>query len=184
MLKQCRECKKEGQGPKPLTDFNRKKSNKDGLQDLCREHTKNKYQTYFKNNPRYFAEKSLRFNYDLNASEYEALLASQDHRCAICGCFLTSQLSPVLAASKRFVAHVDHDHATGELRGLLCLSCNIGLGKFYDNEQFLLSAAGYLRESVTRQEINRLSDVKAQGKDEPRTRDLDRAQVGERRQVH
>jgi hypothetical protein len=41
--------------------------------------------------------------------------------------------------------HIDHDHKTGKVRGSLCSACNMGLGKFKDSEQLLLSAISYLR---------------------------------------
>jgi hypothetical protein len=41
---------------------------------------------------------------------------------------------------------IDHDHTTGEVRGLLCPTCNAGLGHFKDSPELLLKAALYLQK--------------------------------------
>jgi hypothetical protein len=61
------------------------------------------------------------------------MLAENDNRCAICG-------AP--PGEKRLA--IDHSHATGRVRSLLCISCNNGLGRFKDDPALLRSAADYL----------------------------------------
>lgn len=72
--------------------------------------------------------------YGLTAFAVEALLVTQHGGCAICR-------TPLSDAG----AHVDHDHATGRVRGILCGGCNIGLGHFRDDPEKLVAAAEYLR---------------------------------------
>lgn len=55
--------------------------------------------------------------------------------CAICG-------QPFVKTPQ-----ADHDHATGQVRGLLCGNCNSGLGLLQDNPELLRAAANYLEES-------------------------------------
>jgi hypothetical protein len=63
------------------------------------------------------------------------LLAAQGGRCAICvGEWTGHHIAP----------HIDHDHATGKVRGLLCVNCNNGLGRFGDDPRRLRAAAQYL----------------------------------------
>lgn len=81
-------------------------------------------------------DRSLKNLYGITASQYSSLLAKQNNSCAIC-----HSQSPK-ANSKYF--HVDHCHVTKKVRGLLCIECNLGLGKFQDNPQNLLKAALYL----------------------------------------
>ncbi len=42
--------------------------------------------------------------------------------------------------------HLDHDHASGQIRGFLCIDCNHGLGKLRDSADLLLRALVYLRQ--------------------------------------
>lgn len=64
------------------------------------------------------------------------MLEEQGERCKICG--------EESGCTRRNALHLDHDHATGELRGLLCPRCNMGLGHFKDNPKLLRAAAAYL----------------------------------------
>jgi hypothetical protein len=72
----------------------------------------------------------LKRNYGLTLEDFEALLASQGGGCAICG--------------KPDVDHVDHDHVTGRVRGILCFRCNVALGQLDDDEDRARAAANYL----------------------------------------
>lgn len=76
--------------------------------------------------------KKLREKYGITPEDYERMFAEQQGRCAICH-----------AEDPRLV--VDHDHATGAVRGLLCHSCNVALGWLRDREDAAERAAEYLR---------------------------------------
>lgn len=73
--------------------------------------------------------------YGMKPGEFDALLAAQEGRCAICR---TDE------PGGRGTWHVDHCHDTKVIRGLLCNSCNSGLGRFKDNPAVLRAAADYL----------------------------------------
>lgn len=76
--------------------------------------------------------------YDLTVEEYNSLLETQDHACAIC-----RSIEP--GGKGRW--HIDHNHKTGKVRGLLCAMCNVGLGNFYDDVALLRGAITYLEET-------------------------------------
>ena len=76
--------------------------------------------------------------YGLTADDFTQMLEAQGGRCAICG---TSEFQ-----GQGKSAHVDHDHITGKVRGLLCHHCNTALGAFGDSPEILLEAITYLRE--------------------------------------
>ncbi len=88
-------------------------------------------------NPERHASARRRFKlwskYGLTTEQYRTLLDKQEGTCAIC-----SQDAPARAL------HVDHDHETGEVRGLLCNNCNRGLGLLKDDVVVLRSAITYL----------------------------------------
>lgn len=69
---------------------------------------------------------------------YDYLYEKQQGACAICGKSVTRNGKALT---------VDHDHGNGHVRGLLCNSCNSGLGSFEDNTLFLQRAITYLVNS-------------------------------------
>lgn len=75
--------------------------------------------------------KKLLAKYGMSVREFDEMSAAQDHRCAIC------------RKNRRLV--IDHDHQSGRVRGLLCVSCNAALGVFGDSPQGLTVASQYLR---------------------------------------
>jgi len=79
----------------------------------------------------------LRRQFGISADEFELMLARQGGGCAICQ-------GPPLGRWNRFA--VDHDHATGVVRGLLCVRCNRAIGLFRDDEAVLKRAVAYLNE--------------------------------------
>ena len=81
--------------------------------------------------------------YGITAEEYEALYRAQGGKCAIC--------RRATGAVRRLA--VDHDHKTGEVRGLLCKPCNrYGLGMFARDDATVFDrAAAYLRNPPARE---------------------------------
>ena len=70
--------------------------------------------------------------YGISLEQYEAILARQGGACAIC------------REPARGTLAVDHCHATGEVRGLLCFKCNVVLGLCEDDPGITLAAIAYL----------------------------------------
>ena len=67
------------------------------------------------------------------------LLESTKH-CEICGVHVDKA-----PGKNKNTLSIDHDHATGSFRGLLCNNCNLGIGNFLDDPKLLRKAAKYLR---------------------------------------
>jgi len=78
----------------------------------------------------------LQQKYGITEEIYERIFTKQNGKCAICRC---QQRYQRLA--------VDHDHKTGMVRGLLCVQCNRGLGRFFDSPARLIAAAEYLERT-------------------------------------
>lgn len=77
-------------------------------------------------------DRYLHYTYGLRDAHVNEILKAQGYRCAICRDGIDEDF------------HVDHSHATGEVRGLLCAPCNKGLGHFKDNVESLRNAIRYL----------------------------------------
>ena len=131
--KQCHTCGEV----KPLTEFKRCGQNASHMRNckVCyvsrrRENKANG----IKYNQRDY---NLFSSYGIGLAEYNKLLESQEGVCAIC------KKLPSFDSRKKHLV-VDHDHDTGEVRGLLCDTCNRGLGLLGDNQQILENATNYL----------------------------------------
>ena len=109
----------------------------------CRKYYQNhrdaqlaKQKLYRQQNPEVHQEIQLKRRYNLTLQQYKELLQTQNGVCAICG-----------AKPGRKKLFVDHNHATNKVRGLLCRSCNTGLGCFQDDINLLLKSTKYLRKA-------------------------------------
>jgi hypothetical protein len=101
-----------------------------------------KYKEYFKEYqklPKYKwknRENHLKNLYGLTPEDYNNMVLESNNSCSIC--------------NETFIKtpHVDHDHITGKIRGLLCHNCNAVLGNAKDNPQILINAAEYLNNCI------------------------------------
>jgi len=135
-MKTCTRCGTE----KPETEFYNQPGGKNGLKSECKECTLAYNAEWRRKHPKRMAVKRradhYKAKYNMSLAEYDDLLKAHDNSCAICG------KSPE-ENGKRLC--VDHDHETGRIRGLLCHSCNKGIGLFQDNPIFIQEAINYLR---------------------------------------
>lgn len=144
---------------KPLEDFHRRSCEADGRADRCKpcaNEGRRKYRDkllaynkrwYEENKEAYLARRAERrvpetsrrqwiwHRYRLTEEVFDAMLVSQGGRCAICQ-----------GDNGGEVLHVDHDHASGKVRGLLCRKCNAAIGLVADDPGVLYAAIGYLVE--------------------------------------
>ena len=108
-----------------------------------REENPDKYKAWLKRNREENKEKRreqsrrthLHRKYGLTQNLFEALVSAQLGNCAICG------------ANEDLNLHVDHDHVTEKVRGLLCGKCNKAIGLLNDNPETLRVAANYLERA-------------------------------------
>jgi hypothetical protein len=81
--------------------------------------------------------------YGMTIEQYDAMLASQGGGCFICGRPRREDIS----------LHVDHDHSTGKVRGILCFCCNNALADFQDDPDLLRKAASYVSRHSNEEEV-------------------------------
>lgn len=131
-MKTCTSCKET----KPKSQFLKDNKNKDGLRYECKLCHNLRNRIWHKNNKERGKNTYLKRQYGITLQQKLQMAESQDNKCAIC--------------NKNFVNSVDicvdHDHATGVIRQLLCNPCNRGLGQFEDSIEILKSAQKYLQK--------------------------------------
>jgi hypothetical protein len=87
-------------------------------------------------NPSATRSMQLKYNYGISVEDYNKLLEFQDGVCAVCK----------QSSDKNF--HVDHNHVTGEVRGLLCQACNKAIGFLKEDPNIFLSAYEYMERTT------------------------------------
>ena len=149
--KTCSKCAEH----KLHTEFYKASANKDGLERRCKDCYKADYRQAYASDPakrekrkasssvNYALNKEpsyarhLRNTYGISLADYGRLLEEQGNGCAVC------RKTPK-ENGKRLA--VDHNHSTGEVRGLLCSQCNKGIGNLGDSPDRVLAAFQYLTE--------------------------------------
>lgn len=133
--KHCKGCERY----LPLDAFGKRKAAPDGLKYTCREcdaayqkdyqaqeHVKEK-------NREYHRKWHLERTYGVTAEQYAEMLFLQGGRCAAC---------PSDGDGKKL--HLDHNHVTGEVRGLLCWCCNAAIGLLKEDVVRMRNLIAYL----------------------------------------
>jgi len=165
-LKTCRSCGIE----KPLSKFHKEALCADGRRGTCKE-CRNPQEQEMKKSERGVAdhhrskrnefpediygkmgskERSVSMDrntqlirsYGISLEVYNNMLDIQEGKCAICG-----EYQPVYKSGKQVTLAVDHCHATGVVRGLLCSPCNKGIGHMKDDTSILYAAINYLEKA-------------------------------------
>lgn len=86
----------------------------------------------------YQYEHQVRSKYGISLAERDAIIKQQNNRCPICNELLIDNPRPP----------IDHNHKTGEIRGVLCRWCNLGIGWLREDIVILKNAISYLEKST------------------------------------
>lgn len=84
--------------------------------------------------------------YNLTPEEFDKLRAKQNYLCAICGVHESTCIRKNRKGEEYATLRIDHNHTTGQVRGLLCDRCNRAIGLLQDDIMILDKAAQYLKE--------------------------------------
>lgn len=147
-MHKCSMCKIEKEKTEFFKDSRKKNGIRSHCKDCCqretkswRERNRSEYNSYVAQwrakNPDRQHKTEIKRNYGISIEKYNEMLTAQSCKCLIC----SKQHDPTIKKGRLFV---DHDHQTGEVRGLLCGKCNMALGLFNDNIDLIKKAISYL----------------------------------------
>jgi len=131
LTKICWNCKKE----KPVSEFY--KSNTRYYQRECKDCCKAGRSMWWKSEKGKLssANTKLKRRFGMTLEEYIHLLNKCGGKCEICGAEMSSNNHRL---------GIDHNHITGEIRGILCNACNVGIANLKEDMSILESAIKYL----------------------------------------
>lgn len=129
-MKVCSKCGEE----KPLSSYTKAPNYKDGYKGQCKSCRRD---YYYENKQRILTQQREKVT-GWTGEQFEEAWVKQRGRCAVC------EVPMAKSGNKHNSVTADHCHNTGDTRGLLCSSCNVGLGKFFDDTESLYKAIDYL----------------------------------------
>lgn len=141
----CNRCEKV----KPLSGFSPSAEHRLGVRNTCKVCVSAAAIAWREANPVKVLDAHFRRTFGISYEQYVEMAAAQGGVCAICGEEPTVEMGVKSGrhgrrAEPRLV--VDHNHMTGEVRGLLCHPCNVGIGMLKDDPDVLKKATRYLEE--------------------------------------
>lgn len=125
----CYECKQY----KTYAEFSNNKTRRNGKQTYCKQCGK-EHQTEW-----YYRQK-----HKITVDERDEMLTQQGGKCKICNTPIGFVDDQGRHGNVGNVAVVDHCHSSDKIRGILCGYCNVGIGSFRDNTDYLFGAIKYL----------------------------------------
>lgn len=147
----CRICKEV----KTFDEFTRDRGRREGRGTVCLvcargltkqfnsqidpEELKQRKAGYYRKARAGYRRYRLKYDFGLTQEQYDEMFAEQGGVCAICG-----QPETAITRGEVIRLAVDHCHASGRVRQLLCAHCNHGLGHFRDSPERLRAAADYI----------------------------------------
>jgi Recombination endonuclease VII len=127
--KWCPHCKQH----KTVENFPRNRSSKDGVAGYCKPFHNRISRANREKHHGSTRNFHLKRRYGIDGVTVEWLILQQAGLCALC-----------LAGTPE---HVDHDHSTGSVRGILCFNCNRGISKFAEDTDVMKRAVEYLKST-------------------------------------
>jgi hypothetical protein len=134
--KWCPDCEKF----LPRDRFYSNRANSDGLSAYCGDHQRARADETRQRLHGGSRNYHLKRRYGIGEAEFDEMFVDQSGLCAACG--------------KKRAEHVDHDHDTNKVRGLLCFTCNVALGNVGDDIGILLDLVDYLEEFGCQAQLN------------------------------
>jgi hypothetical protein len=145
---------------KPLSEYHKDKSRKSGLREKCKscrcKHPENVFKKCIACNSSFTVKgfsKAQKYcsdtcqivyiKYKINKFDFFELLKLSNNKCSICN---KEERNVDIRTGKIYRLSIDHCHTTGKVRGLLCSSCNAGLGYFKDDIDIMKKAILYIKK--------------------------------------